>query len=129
MFTDPVSDMLTRIRNGAAARHAQVALPFSKLKFAIAKILEKEGYLEAVSQDSRGFGELRLVLRYIGTKPAIQGIERVSKPGCRVYSNHADITRVRSGQGISIISTSSGLMTGGQAKARKLGGEIICQVY
>jgi small subunit ribosomal protein S8 len=121
--------MLTRIRNAGAARHAQVALPFSKLKFAIAKVLEKEGYLEKVEKDLRGFGELRLTLRYVGTKPAIQAIERVSKPGCRVYSNYTDLTRVRSGQGISIISTSSGLMTGGQAKVRKLGGEIICKIY
>ncbi|MBI2098930.1 30S ribosomal protein S8 [Candidatus Uhrbacteria bacterium] len=129
MITDPISDMLTRIRNAAAARHSQVVLPYSKIKFAIAKILEKEGYLAGVEKINKGFGELKLILRYDGGASAIRGIERVSKPGCRVYAGYDELKSVRSGQGTSIISTSSGLMTGGAARERKLGGEIICKVY
>lgn len=122
--------MLTRIRNATAAGHATVVLPYSKLKFALANILMREGYLSSVERASKGSSELLLGLRRSPEGAArITGIERVSKPGRRVYVGWSEIPRVRSNQGVSIISTSAGIMTGGEAKVRRLGGEVICKVY
>lgn len=129
MMTDPIADMLTRIRNAAAARKTEVLVPSSKLKEHIAHILVAEGYLESVERLSDRFGTLRLVLKYVGREPVVQEITRVSKPGRRVYAGATLLPRVRSDYGIAILSTSAGVMTNKEARKRKLGGEILCEVY
>ena len=129
MMTDPISDMLTRIRNGLAAKKREVVLPFSKTKFGIAKILEREGYLAGAERvlDAK-FPTLRLVLSYEADLPGIQSLRRISTPGRRVYRKSSEMPRVLSGLGIAIVSTSSGLMTNKEARTRHLGGEIICEI-
>lgn len=129
MMTDPVSDMLTRIRNAAAAKHASVTLPYSRLKHSIASILMKGGYLSSVEKTAKGHPELQLGLKTEGGRAVLRQIERVSRPGRRVYVKWDEIPPVRSNQGFAIISTSAGIMTGGEAKVRRLGGEIICKVF
>jgi small subunit ribosomal protein S8 len=128
MMTDPIADMLTRIRNSAAAHRSEVAVPYSKIKFSIAKILEKTGYLGAVEvkEDAR---EMIIKLRYDGRTPVFENVRRVSKPGRRVYARSNELPTVLSGNGLAIISTSQGIMTNVEAKVRKLGGEIICEIY
>ncbi len=126
MMTDPIADMLTRIRNAAAAKKREVALPNSKIKFTIAKILEKEGYLEDVKNDGK---ELSFTIRFVNGLAAVTDIKRISKPGRRVYRKHDELPMVLSGRGIAIISTSQGLMTNVEAKMRSLGGEIVCEIY
>ncbi len=128
-MTDPVGDMLTRIRNAASAGHASVVLPYSRLKHSIANLLFKEGYLISVTKSSKDRPELQLGLRIEGGKATIAGIERVSKPGRRIYVKWNEIPAVRSNQGFAVISTSAGIMTGGEAKVRRLGGEMICKVF
>jgi len=131
MMTDPISDMLSRIRNGALARHDRVEMPHSNLKRHIAEVLKSEGYLDDVREsDGEGMRTLTLVLRYgRGKDSAIDGIRRVSAPGRRVYVRHDRIPRVRSGMGISILSTSRGVMTDRQAREQKVGGELLCEVW
>lgn len=130
MFTDPISDFLTRIRNGQAAHHETVSAPGSNIKRAIADILVREGYLDRVEEQADGAKKtLTVALKYAGKTPAIRSIRRVSHPGRRVYSRAADLAPVLSGQGILIVSTSVGLMTNKEARRRKLGGEIICEVF
>lgn len=131
MMTDPISDMLTRIRNGQAAHHGQVVVPFSKLKHRIAALLAREKYLAAVTEaEAAGKKVLLLDLQYnnegVG---AITDIKRVSKPGRRVYQKKEDLPRVLSGYGVALLSTPAGIMTNKDARARGLGGEIICEVY
>lgn len=131
MMTDPVADMLTRIRNGISARHAKVDIPASNLKTELARILQDEGYIQnykRISDDKQGV--LRVFLRRDahGTD-CILGLQRVSRPGCRVYVARDGIPRVQGGLGINVISTSSGLMTGRQAVRRGVGGEILCNVW
>jgi len=128
MMTDPVSDMLTRIRNAARARHERTLVPASKLKRAIAEILKNEGYIADVRQeDDRN---LVIVLKYGRDRSsAIDGIRRVSRPGRRVYVSYDRIPRVLSGLGISILSTSRGVMTDREARRQKIGGELICEVW
>lgn len=132
MHSDPIADMLTRIRNANMIRSRQVAIPSSKIKVGIAKILQEEGFVEAygVTED-KPQPRLVLALKYTGRydDPVLTGLERVSKPGRRVYAGHKDIPWVRSGLGINIISTSKGLLTGRQARREKAGGEIICNVW
>jgi small subunit ribosomal protein S8 len=131
MMTDPIADMLTRIRNGALARHDRVEMPHSNLKKHIADVLKAEGYVDDV-RESEGEGKktLTLVLRYgRGKDSAIDGLRRVSAPGRRVYVRHDRIPRVRSGMGISILSTSRGVMTDRQAREQKVGGELLCEVW
>lgn len=131
MMTDPISDMLTRIRNASLVRAKEAALPMSKMKFALAKILESEGYLSGVetfNDGARPMLRLRLAYREDG-EPAISSITRTSKPSRRVYVRANDIARVRSGHGCAIISTPNGLMTNNEARKRRLGGELICEVY
>jgi small subunit ribosomal protein S8 len=129
MLTDPISDMLARLRNALAVKKNEVVLPFSTIKFAIAKILEAEGYVGAVTQSGEGKERrLRIALKYDNSFPAIRTIKRVSTPGRRVYAKAAALPRVQSGFGIAVISTPSGLMTNKEARARRLGGEIICEV-
>lgn len=130
-MTDPVADMLTRIRNAVQARHDAVAIPASKLKASIARILKEEGYIDdfEVLRDSPQ-GQIRIRLRYADRRqPVISGLKRVSKPGLRVYTQRQQIPRVYGGMGIAILSTPQGVMTGQQAWRQQLGGEILCYVW
>jgi small subunit ribosomal protein S8 len=134
--SDPIADMLTRIRNAVIAGHTTVALPNSKLKTSIAKILKEEGYIsgyEVVDGQTPVHKILRIRLKYVGERrqrrPVITGVERISRPGRRVYSGKKDIPWVLSGMGISIISTPKGVMTGQRARQLGVGGEVLCQVW
>ncbi|MCL2004065.1 MAG: 30S ribosomal protein S8 [Oscillospiraceae bacterium] len=130
-ITDPVADMLTRIRNANAARHDTVDIPASNLKRSIADILLEEGYIKGVQQLSgKGQGIIRVALKYMPTKEkAITGLRRVSKPGLRVYVGAEDLPQVLRGLGIAIISTSKGLMTDKKARAAHVGGEVLAFVW
>lgn len=135
-FSDPIADMLTRIRNAIMAGHAQVALPSSKLKVEIAKILKEEGFLdgfEVVDGERQGQKVLRLKIKYVGERrqrrAVISGLERVSRPGRRIYTKKTDIPWVLSGIGVAILSTPKGIMTGMRARQLGVGGEIICKVW
>jgi small subunit ribosomal protein S8 len=129
MITDPISDMLTRIRNASAVRKAEVVLPFSNVKLAIAKILKEEGYIVDFNKENDGISGLKLKLKYNNNQPAIISIKRISKPGCRIYTSVVDLPRVVGGKGLAVISTSQGIMTNKEARKRKLGGEIICEIF
>jgi len=139
MYSDPIADLLTRIRNAHMAGHNTVSLPCSKLKLAIAQILKQEGFIDDFSVQTDGadggtpFPTLRLALKYVGTRrerrPVISGIERVSTPGRRVYARKKDIPWVLSGMGIAILSTPKGVMTGARARQLGVGGEVICKVW
>lgn len=133
---DPIADMLTRIRNGVMAGHQLVAMPSSKLKVEIAKIMKDEGYLEGfeiVEGEQSVQKVLRLKIKYVGERrarrPVISGVERVSKPGRRIYTKKQDIPWVLSGIGVAILSTPKGVMTGSRARQLGVGGEIICKVW
>ncbi|MCR4311678.1 MAG: 30S ribosomal protein S8 [Candidatus Uhrbacteria bacterium] len=131
MMTDPISDMLTRIRNASLVRAKEAAMPASKIKFAIAKILQSQGYLSGVetyNDGARPMLKVRLAYSEDG-QPAITSIARASKPSRRIYVRVGDIESVRSGHGCAIISTPNGLMTNSEARKRRLGGELICEVY
>jgi len=128
-MTDPVADMFVRIRNGLAAGKASVRMPASKIKLAIARLLKDEGYLGDVAErDVEGKKEIEIALKYYEGRPAIERLERASRPGLRRYRGRTELPKVMGGLGISIISTSSGLMTDAQARAKGLGGEVICLV-
>jgi small subunit ribosomal protein S8 len=128
-MTDPVADMFVRIRNGLAAGKASVRMPASKIKLAIARLLKDEGYLNDVAErDVEGKKEIEIALKYYEGRPAIERLERASRPGLRRYRGRTELPKVMGGLGISIISTSSGLMTDAQARAKGLGGEVICLV-
>ncbi len=129
MMTDPIADMLTRIRNAQAVGKKTVDFTFSKLKMNISSILVSEGYAKKVEKVDGKPPVLRLELRYIGKKPAIQSIKRESKPGHRRYCKSDEIPKILNDYGIAIISTSKGLMTNKQARKESVGGEIICSVY
>jgi small subunit ribosomal protein S8 len=131
MMTDPISDMLTRIRNASLARHDRVEMPHSRLKESLAGVLKGEGYLDDVRvADGEGRRTLTLILRYGRDKAsAIDGVRRVSAPGRRVYVRHDRIPRVRSGMGVSILSTSRGVMTDKEARKQKVGGELLCEIW
>jgi small subunit ribosomal protein S8 len=132
MVTDPIADFLARIKNAQRARHERTTIPASRMKMRLAEILKQEGYISDVREveDARGHKALELVLKYgRDRKAAIDGIKRVSRPGRRVYVGHGDIPHVYSGLGISILSTSSGLMTDGEARRRRVGGELLCEVW
>lgn len=129
MMTDPVSDMLTRIRNAALARHERTLVPASKLKRNIAEILKKEGYIADV-RDEGDERNLTIVLKYGRDRGSvIDGIRRISRPGRRVYVSYDRIPRVLSGLGISILSTSRGIMSDREARRQKVGGELLCEVW
>lgn len=129
-MTDPIADMLTRIRNAVTAKHTRVLVPASKMKLAIARVLKEEGYIKDIEiLKDNPQGTLRLTLRYVDKKPILTQLKRVSKPGLRVYTKQMNIPRVRSGLGIAILSTPSGLMTGSHAYKQGLGGEVICYVW
>ncbi len=130
MMTDPISDMLTRIRNALSARKGELTLPYSELKYSVAKILEKEGYVNAVEKVMQGkFPALKIVLGYDARLPRIRSLKRVSKPGCRVYAKRDELSSIVGRFGIAVVSTPSGVMTSKEAYARRLGGEILCQVF
>ncbi|MDO8584323.1 MAG: 30S ribosomal protein S8 [bacterium] len=130
MYTDPIADFLTRLRNALAANHESILVPASRLKYAMAKILEREGYVANVKETAEGVQKtLEVTLKYQGRVPMIRSLERVSTPGRRVYRGAKELPRVLSDQGIAIISTSAGLMTNKEARKRKLGGEVLCEIY
>ena len=136
MFVDPISDMLTRIRNAIMAGHNVVALPSSKIKVEIAKILKEEGYIsgfEVVDGKVVGSKVLRIRLKYVGERrerrPVITGLERISRPGRRVYTGKQEIPWVLSGIGVAILSTPKGVMTGQRARQLGVGGEVLCKIW
>jgi small subunit ribosomal protein S8 len=131
MMTDPISDFLTRIRNGLMSEKEIVEMPASNLKLEMARILVEEGYIEAADVADAEVGRtLRVTLRYTGRrKPVITGLERVSRPGCRVYVRSAEVPRVLGGMGTTIISTSGGVMTGHDARRRGVGGEHLASIW
>lgn len=129
-MTDPITDMLNHIRNAKAVQKTEVLVPFSNIKQEIANILSKEGFVGEVKKAVKGKQKaLKIALKYDNGVPAISGLERVSKPGQRIYSGSAELKKVHGGYGISIVSTSKGLMTNKEAKKLKLGGEVICQIW
>ncbi len=127
-MTDPIADMLTRLRNAAAIRKEEVALPLSRVKFEIAKILEKEGYLASVEKTDDKRAGLKLKIKIGPEGAVIRDIKRISKPGRRVYAPKTELPQVLNGLGVAIVSTSAGIMTNKEARKRGLGGEIICEV-
>ena len=128
-MSDPIADMLTRIRNAQMAEKVSVAMPSSKVKVAIAKVLKEEGYIDEFRvRDEAGKATLEMSLKYYAGRPVIERIERVSKPGLRIYKGVNDIPRVMNGLGIAIVSTPKGVMTDRKARASKMGGEVLCVV-
>lgn len=132
-MTDPIADMLTRIRNGIQSRHDRVEMPSSKLKVEVAKILKSEGFIsnyKVVEEEGRPQPSLRVYLKYSEDgEPVIHGIERVSRPGRRVYRGKAEIPQVLGGLGLAIVSTSKGVLSGAEAARTGVGGEVLCQVW
>ena len=126
---DPISDMLTRIRNAGCALQPTVAIPHSKMKESIAHILKKEGYVAEVAVEGKVAKTINIRLKYQGKKNVIEGLKRVSTPGLRRYVGSTDIPRVLGGLGVSVLSTPEGLMTGTQARRKNLGGELVCYVW
>lgn len=126
-MTDPIADFLTRIRNAQLARQAETLVPYSKFKYAVAQLLEREGWITGLAVADAG-KQLRILLKYHQGKPVIAEIHRVSTPGRRVYAQRSELPRVKNGFGMAIISTSKGLMTSDEARKAKLGGEILCEV-
>lgn len=130
-MSDPLGDMLTRIRNGQRARQAIVASPASKIRANVLEVLKREGYIRGFSREDvrPGVRELRIELKYVDGEPVIREIARVSKPGRRIYSRIADLPRSYNGLGISILSTPRGVMSDNEARAAKVGGEVLCRVF
>ena len=130
-ISDPIADMLTRVRNASRARHTEVIVPASRTKREIARILKEEGFIADVREEREGPTQLlRIELKYVdGKVPVVSGLKRISKPGLRVYARKTDIPRVLGGLGVVIVSTSKGIMTGTQAKQAQLGGEILAYVW
>jgi small subunit ribosomal protein S8 len=133
MLTDPIADMLTRVRNANTAMHDEVRMPSSKQKIALAQILQKEGYIEGyeVSPSPKGVGDvLAIKMKYSADRDrTISGLRRISTPGLRVYRKASDVPRVLGGLGVAVLSTSHGLMTDREARKRKVGGEVLCYVW
>ena len=130
-MTDPIADMLTRMRNAIAAKHSRVDIPASKLKLEIARILKEEGYISNYKPtEEEGHKIIRIYLKYgANNEAAISKVERVSSPGCRVYVRRSEIPRVLGGMGINILTTPRGVMTGRQARKEGVGGELLCQIW
>jgi small subunit ribosomal protein S8 len=126
---DPISDMLTRIRNAQRALLPTVELPHSKIKESIAQILKKEGYIAEVAVEGKGLKTIKLRLRYQGKKSVIEGLRRISRPGLRRYVGATEIPRVLGGLGVAVVSTPEGVMTGTTARKKNLGGELLCYVW
>ena len=129
-ISDPIADMLTRIRNGSRARHDEILVPASRTKLAIAAILRDEGFIQDFDETQEGpRAYIRIRLKYVGKVPVVSGLKRVSKPGLRVYAGKTDIPRVLGGLGVVIVSTSQGIMTGARARKAQLGGEVLAYVW
>jgi len=128
-MSDPISDMLTRIRNAGAAQLPTVELPHSRIKESVAKVLLAQGYIAEVAVDGDVKKKIKLRLKFNGKKSVIEGLKRVSKPGLRRYVGATEIPRVRGGLGIAIVSTSEGLLTDSQARKKNLGGELLCYIW
>jgi small subunit ribosomal protein S8 len=130
-MTDPISDMLTRIRNAGSALQPAVQMPHSKMKESIAEVLKKEGYVSAVTVESidKAKRNLKLAIKYQGKKMVLEGLRRISSPGRRVYVGSTEIPRVRGGLGVAIVSTSEGVMSGTEARKKNLGGELLAFVW
>lgn len=128
-MSDPISDMLTRVRNASRALLPEVAVPHSKMKESIANILRREGYVGDISVEGQPRKTIKIKLKYNGRKPVIEGLRRISSGGLRRYTGAQEIPRVRGGLGTSIVSTSEGLMTGVQARKKNVGGELLCEIW
>jgi small subunit ribosomal protein S8 len=130
-MSDPLGDMLTRIRNGQRARQAVVAAPASKMRANVLEVMKREGYIRGFSREDvrPGVAELKIELKYVDGEPVIREISRVSKPGRRIYSKIADLPRSFNGLGISILSTPRGVMSDNEARAAKVGGEVLCRIF
>ncbi|HEY3910525.1 MAG TPA: 30S ribosomal protein S8 [Stellaceae bacterium] len=130
-MSDPLGDMLTRIRNGQRARQAVVASPASKIRANVLEVLKREGYIRGYSREDLrpGVAELKIELKYVDGEPVIREIARVSKPGRRIYSRIADLPRTYNGLGIAILSTPRGVLSDGEARVAKVGGEVLCRVF
>jgi len=128
-MVDPISDMLTRIRNGGRALRPVVAVPHSRMKESIAHILKKEGYVADVAVEGKPMKTINIRLKYKGKKTVIEGLRRISKPGLRHYVGATEIPHVLGGMGVSVISTSEGVMSGTQARKKNLGGEVLCYIW
>jgi small subunit ribosomal protein S8 len=128
-MSDPISDMLTRIRNGGRAQLPAVEMPHSRIKENIAKILKSEGYVSDVAVEGSNLKKIKVRLKYNGKKSVIEGLKRISKPGLRKYVGSTEIPRVRGGLGVAVVSTSEGLMTDVQARKKNLGGELLCYIW
>jgi len=129
MFSDPISDLLCRLRNAARAQHPDVLVPHSQLKESLAQVLKNEGYLTEVSVEGTTKKQIRLKLRYAGKKTVLEGLRRMSTPGRRVYARSTEIPKVRGGLGVVVLSTSSGIVTDREARKRNLGGELLCSIW
>lgn len=129
MMTDPIADMLTRVRNAQAASKVDVTMPSSKLKNAIAKVLQDEGFIAGFSSDGAAKPTLTITLKYYEGRPVIDEIKRVSRPGLRIYKNKHELPKILNGLGVAIVSTSAGVMSDREARAAGRGGEILCTVY
>lgn len=130
MMTDPIADYLTRVRNALLARHKTVDVPASKMKIAMTRILEQHGYIESHEVlDEQYQGVLRITLKYIDGRAAIQNLTRVSRPGIRRYAGSKELPRVKNGLGLGIVSTPRGLMTDTEARTKRVGGEVLCTVW
>ncbi len=128
-MSDPISDMLTRIRNGGRALLPVIELPHSRVKESVAKILKTEGYVTDVAVEGDVKKRIKIRLKYNGKKNVIEGLKRISKPGLRKYVGSTEIPRVRGGLGVAIVSTSEGLLTDNQARKKNLGGELLCYIW
>ena len=126
---DPISDMLTRLRNGYMSKQKEVVIPSSKLKVAIAKVLEQEGYINGFRVDGDVKKTLVVEMKYFNRRSVVEGIERVSKPSCRLYCGCRDIPKVKDGLGLAILSTPKGILSGADAEKQNVGGEILCYVW
>ena len=129
-ISDPIADALTRIRNANLVKHESVSMPHSNLKEELIRVLKKEGYVDSYTvEEVKGFKEINITLKYDNNQSVITGLKRISRPGLRVYSKAKNMPRVFDGMGIAVVSTSKGLMTEKEARANKLGGEILCYVW
>lgn len=131
-MTDPLADLLTRVRNGQRAKLAFITSPISKLRLNVLSVLKDEGFIEAFEEEENsdtGFKQVRIALRYVDGLPVIRELKRVSKPGCRVYSSIGDLPRYHNGLGVTILSTSHGVLADHKARELRVGGEVLCKVF
>ncbi len=128
-MSDPISNMLTSLRNAGRAYLPEVVIPHSQMKESIAHVLKREGYVAEVAVEGKPHKKLKIKLKYTGRKPVIEGARRISTPGLRRYTGALDVPRVRGGLGVSILSTSEGIMTGLQARKKNVGGELLCEIW